>query len=265
MMPGKYRKSLWARRAVVSVALVMLGGCTSLERVAEDVDRAVAEVRETVYGVANPIELPPADRPTYREGQTFIYDRDSVRQVRQLGDGFVSWGDGDRELFHTSEHFFLPRIYQDNRRRTQRRTFDGDPGALWPLMAGKHVEFVEQRSIYRKQSGTTDQKTRRWRCEVEDPRMTDTPAGAFETYRVTCRSYRKGFSSLRALSPVQVVHWDYAPSIGHYVRRESWSPRSGRRTVRELSAALPAALSSPDRVDAVLRRLRDADGNGNGG
>jgi hypothetical protein len=259
MMPSKCRKPDWARRSAMSVALLMLGGCTSLERVAEDVDRAVAEVRESVYGAATPIALPPASRPTYQEGQTFIFDRDSVRQVRQLGDGFISWGDGDRELFRTGEHFFMPRIYQDNEDRTQRRTFDGDPGALWPLMAGKHVEFVERRSIYRKQSGTTDQTTRRWRCEVEDPRMTHTPAGTFDSYRVTCRGYRPGFSSIRALSPLQVVQWDYAPSIGHYVRRESWSPRSGRRTVRALSAALPAELASPDRIDAVLRRLRDAD------
>jgi hypothetical protein len=240
-------------------AAVVLGGCASLERAAEDVDRVVADVRESVSAVPAAIELPPATRPVYREGQTFVYGRDRVRQVRELGDGFVSWGNRDRELFLTSEHFFLPRIYQDYEDRTLRRTFDGDPGALWPLTAGKEVAFVEQRSIYRKQSGTTDRTTRRWRCAVEQPRVSHTPAGAFDSYRVTCRSYRQGFSSLRSLSPIQVVYWDYAPTIGHYVRRESWSPRSGRRNVRTLSAALPAELASPQRIDAILRRLNDAD------
>jgi hypothetical protein len=68
-----------------------------------------------------------------------------------------------------------------------------------------------------------------------------------------------GFTSVRSLSPIQVVYWDYAPRIGHYVRRESWLPRSGRRSVRELSAALPAALANPRRIDAVLERLAKAD------
>lgn len=259
MLLTQSRRPNGTRLSVMLASLVVLGGCASLERVAEDVDRAVAEVRESVYGVQTAIELPPADRPIYREGQTFIYDRDSVRQVRELGDGFVSWGSGDRELFRTSEHFFLPRVYQDYDDRTRRRTFDGDPGALWPLAVGKQVEFVEQRSIYLKQSGTTERTTRRWQCEVGESRVSHTPAGDFDSHRVTCRSYREGFSSLRSLSPVQVVYWDYAPSLGHYVRRESWSPRSGRRTVRTLSAALPAELANPARIDAVLQRLGSAD------
>jgi hypothetical protein len=251
------RRTRWV---LVPVAVSVLVGCKTLERVGDDFDRAVAKVGGLVQDPTPGLSLPPAEQPTYRVGQTFVYERDRVRQVRALDDGEVAWGNGQRELFRTRQHFFLPRVLQDNDRRTVRRSFAGDPSALWPLQIGKQVEFVEHRSTFRKASGETSHTERRWRCSVDDARVSRTPAGAFDSYRVTCRSYRQGFSSWRSLQPIQVVYWDYAPAIGHYVRRESWSPRTGKRSVRSLSAALPASLASPRRIDAVLQRLAESPG-----
>jgi hypothetical protein len=246
-----------ARWAVLAALPAMLGltGCQTMDRVSEDFDRAVAEVRHEVLGPVDPIALPPAQRPAYTPGQVFVYNRDRLRRVASVRDGEIQWRDRDGPVFRSTEHFFMPRTFQDYRNRTVRREFTGDPGAIWPLALGKAVEFTELRTTERKDTGAVDETTRRWRCEVDDARVTETLAGAFDTFRVTCRSYREGFRSVRRLNPIQVVRWDYAPQIGHYVRRESWSPRSNRRNVRTLSAAMPAALATPQRINALMRRL----------
>ena len=255
MTPRKSRSRARWRIWVGLPAFLGLIGCQTMERIGGDFDQAVAEVRDAALGPAAPIELPSAEQPAYQPGQVFVYNRNRLRQVAWVGDGEIQWRDRDDPLYRTSEHFFLPRIFQDYRNRTVRREFTGDPAALWPLAVGKEVEFIERRTIERKETQTADATTRRWRCSVDDTRVSRTPAGPFDSFRVTCRSYREGFRSIRGLSPVQVVRWDYAPTIGHYVRRESWLPRSGRRHVSVLSAALPASLVTPQRVDALLRRL----------
>jgi hypothetical protein len=252
--PDPRARARWPIWVVLS-AFLGLTGCQTIERIGDDFDRAVGEIREATFGPAAPIELPPAEPPVYRPGTVFVYNRDRLRQVAWVADGEIQWRDRDGPLFRTSEHFFLPRTFQDYRDRTLRREFIGDPGALWPLAVGNEVEFVEQRRIERKETQTVDETTRRWRCSVDDARVSQTPVGPFDSFRVTCRSYREGFRSIRGLSPVQVVRWDYAPQMGHYVRRESWLPRSGRRHLTELSAALPASLVTRQRIDALLRRL----------
>lgn len=232
-----------------------LSGCQTMQRVGDDFDRAVAEIRGSIVGSGPSIELPPAQQPNYQVGKVLVYNGDRVRQIASLSDSDIQWQDRDGPLFRTTKHFFLPRIYQDFRNRTVSRTFAGNPEALWPLTIGNQVEFVEHRRTERKETRTVDQATRKWRCSVVDAHVVETPAGSFDSYRVTCRSYREGFRSIRSMSPVQIVHWDFAPAIGHYIRRESWSPSSNRRRERTLSAALPASLATPQRIDALLERL----------
>ena len=46
---------------------------------------------------------------------------------------------------------------------------------------------------------------------------------------------------------------DYAPSLGHYVRRTWFADRRQREVM--LSAALPGKAATPARIEAVLARL----------
>ena len=75
------------------------------------------------------------------------------------------------------------------------------------------------------------------------------PAGDFETFHVRCKSYRQDF-----FLQLQTITWDYAPSLGHYVRR-TWYER-GRPRQSQLAAALPGALATAPRVAATLERLQ---------
>lgn len=232
-------------RSIWFVLPVFLGliGCETMERIGNDSVPAA------------PIALPPAEQPVYEPGQVFVYERDRVRQVAWVNDGEIQWTDRDEPLYRTSEHFFLPRVFQDFRDRTVRRVFSGDPSALWPLAVGKQVFFVERRKTAFKDTQKVNETTRHWQCSVDDSRVSQTLAGPFDSYRVTCRSYRLRLGSRPGLSLVQVVRWDYAPKMRHYVLRESWLPRSDRHHTSTLSAALPASLATPERIDALLSRL----------
>ena len=87
-----------------------------------------------------------------------------------------------------------------------------------------------------------------WTCEVVDARMSYVPAGDFETFHVRCEG-----RSDSLLFPTERLSWDYAPQMGHDVRR-TWFA-GGRERVATLSAALPGALATDERIAGVLRRL----------
>ena len=78
-------------------------------------------------------------------------------------------------------------------------------------------------------------------------------AGDYDTFHVRCEAHRP---DLPLRVPVQVMAWDYAPSLGHYVRRQWFEGGQARESV--LSAALPAEVATPARLDQVLQRLREA-------
>lgn len=247
----------WCMRPLAAVAMILsLTGCESLGPVRQLAD----EFRESfARGSDEPVvlvDLPPAPRPVYHQGQVFVYGKARLRQVSAVKDDLIVWGNRNGELYRTTGDFFLPRVYQKSDERVVLRRFGGDPGALWPLAVGKRASFTEYRSTFRGQGAAPEERERRWTCEVDDARITRVYAGGFETYRVTCRSYRANPLSLRAHEPLLVITWDYAPQLGHYVRREWVQRNRGKRVIHELSAAMPASLATPQRLDAVLRRLR---------
>ena len=53
--------------------------------------------------------------------------------------------------------------------------------------------------------------------------------------------------------PLQTITWDYAPTLGHYVRRTWFEGRRQRKVM--LSAALPGKVATPALIEAVLARL----------
>lgn len=242
-------------RAFIAAAGVTLSGCATLEQVGEDLNSGIGALRSAAAPVQR-IDLSPAERIRYRQGQVFVFGKDDVRKISRIGRGLVVWSDGNRELYRTREHFFLPRTHQVRSDRVITRQFAGDPGALWPLAVGKEVSFTEQRTTSYNKTGKTRSTTRNWHCKVQDARKTRVHAGTFDTYRVRCTSFRDNFRSWRSLSPLQTITWDYAPKLGHYVRREIVQSASGRHRIQALSAALPPSLATPHRIDAVLQRLQ---------
>lgn len=202
---------------------------------------------EPVAGVAP--TLPPAPRPAVRVGDTYVFGAASVRRVASVTPTSLTWTTTDGQRLRTSRDFFAPLLEQTlpDGRITSR--LSGEPGALWPLSVGKTVTFNEARNSELTALQRTIETSLRWECAVIDTRVSQVPAGDFETFHVACKAFRSGF-----FLPLQTVTWDYAPSLGHYVRR-TWFD-GGRQRESQLGAALPGSLATASRLQTTLQRLQ---------
>jgi hypothetical protein len=196
-----------------------------------------------------PIALAPAPRPGARAGDTYIYGAASVRRVAAVSATTLTWTTTGGHRLRTGRDFFTPLLEQTLPDQQLTSRLSGQPGSLWPLAVGKKVTFEESRTTRMKALDREVTMQLRWECAVVDTRLSQVPAGDFETFHVACKAYRSGF-----FLPLQAVTWDYAPSLGHYVRR-TWF-EGGRPRQAQLAAALPAALATPPRIAATLERLR---------
>ena len=160
----------------------------------------------------------------------------------------LTWTLPDGRSLRSPRDFFAPALSAEHPGYRVDSTIDGDPSALWPLAAGKRVSFGETRRTTWAETGHVSEARRRWDCEVVDARVSFVPAGDFATWHVRCSAFSPNFPL-----PLQTVTWDYAPSLGHYVRRTWFADRRQREVM--LSAALPGKAATPARIEAVLARL----------
>jgi hypothetical protein len=202
---------------------------------------------ESVVGIAR--ALPPAPRPAVRVGDTYVFGASSLRRVAAVSPTALTWTTTDGQRIRTGRDFFTPVLEQTlpDRRITSR--LSGQPSALWPLSVGKKVSFEEARVTSMAVFDRDIRTTLRWDCEVIDTRVSQVPAGDFDTFHVVCKAFRAGF-----FLPLQTVTWDYSPSLGHYVHR-TWF-EGGQRRQSALGAALPGPLATAPRVAAMLVRLQ---------
>lgn len=228
---------------------LVLSACANLPAIGlDDPGRMAASGAQSLDKRPVPTQLPPAARPRLARGDTFIFGDTRVRKVSAVDGRGITWASEDGSEQRSGLDFFAPPLRYSTATGQVESSLEGDPGALWPLKPGNKVRLAESRTSTRTETGARRVQTFRWECEVVDMRMSYVPAGDFETFHVVCRSYLP-FLFL----PIQVVTWDFAPALGHYVRRTWFSRGKQRQTM--LSAALPGKLATPRRVSAILERL----------
>lgn len=235
-------------------AALALSSCSNIPSIGlDDPERVIAGSAESLTNRPVPTSLPPAARPRLARGDTFIYGDTRIRRVTAADPKGITWVTESGAEQRSSLDFFAPQLSYTTPEAQVESTIDGDTAALWPLSAGKKVSFVETRNTTWARGGRQRSQTYRWECEVVDMRMSYVPAGDFETFHVICRSYLP-----MLFVPIQVVTWDYAPGLGHYVRRTWFS--GGRQRQTMLSAALPGKLATTKRIEAVVNRLASESG-----
>lgn len=235
-------------------AALALNACSNMPAIGlDDPERVIAGSTESFTNRPVPTSLPPATRPRLARGDTFIYGNTRIRRVTEVDPKGISWVTEDGAEQRGSLDFFAPQLRYTTPGAQVESTIDGNPAALWPLLAGNKVSFVETRKTTWTLGGNQRSHTLRWECEVADMRMSYVPAGDFETFHVICRGYLPIL-----FVPIQVVTWDYAPGLGHYVRRTWFS--GGRQRQTMLSAALPGKLATTKRIEAVVNRLASESG-----
>ncbi len=237
------------RPPALLLACTALAGCTHLP--SGGWQDAADVLRFEDAPAPPPVVLGPATAPTRRVGDTFVFGRGTVRRVAAMPRGQIEWATTDDRRYRTGPYFFTPVLGFDTPDEQRRSVLRGNPGALWPLRVGREVEFDELRTTRLNHLGVERRIPLRWRCAVLEARQVSVPAGDYDSYHVRCEAHR---SDLPVRVPLQVVSWDYAPALGHYVRRQWFEGGRARESV--LSAALPARQATPARVDALLERLR---------
>ena len=241
-------------RAITALAVTATGltaGCSHLP--SGGLQDAIDALTPAESVAARPPSLPPAPRPAVRVGDTYVFGATSVRRVAAVSTSALTWTTTDGQRQRTTRDFFTPVLEQTLPDRRITSELSGQPGALWPLSVGKTATFGESRTTSMNTSiNAFNREVRtqlRWTCEVVDTRVSQVPAGDFDTFHVACKAYRQGF-----FLPLQTVTWDYAPSLGHYVRR-TWF-EGGRPRQSVLGAALPGPLATAPRIASTLQRLQ---------
>lgn len=236
------RKTLWPALGLA----VGLAGCSQLPTgLLTDAQEALSHPATE----APVLQLPAAARPSYRVGDTFVFGRTGVERVSRVARDTLEWTGPEGQVFLTRTDFFAPLLQQNRWGREIRSNLRGNPAALWPLQVGRSVSFEEDRTEPGLLPGSERKTTLQWTCGVQDVRLSVVPAGDFSSFHVVCRSRREGLPLV-----LQTARWDYAPSLGHFVRH-SWN-EGGRRHELVLSAALPGALATPERLQRLLERLQ---------
>ncbi len=244
------KADLKAHRAGIAVlGAALLAGCGHLP--SGGLQDAADALRPDDAPAPPPVVLADAPAPTRRVGDTFVFGRGTVRSVVAVSGTQVEWATTDERRYRSTVHFFAPVLAFDAPHEQRRSVLRGNPGALWPLRVGRRVAFDEERTTRLTLLGLEQRSTLRWECAVLGTRAVSVPAGDYDSYHVRCEAHR---ADLPVRVPLQVVSWDYAPALGHYVRRHWFEGGRARESV--LGAALPARLATPERVAAALERLQ---------
>lgn len=192
------------------------------------------------------------DMPRYEAGQAFIYDNGRVEVVRAAADDRVTWAARSGRTYVRDANLIVPILEWSYRGQEGRRTIIGDPGRLWPLDAGRSVQF---RAV--NETRDRDDRLRRsvhlWRCGTRAQQIITVPAGRFTAYPIVCDRFSP--SSMRV---VERLTWHFAPDVGHYIRREARNMSDGVRETYSLYTALPPHASNPVRVESLARQATSA-------
>lgn len=192
----------------------------------------------------------PALLPGYSVGDAFIFNTGRVEHVLAIKNNVITWGGIYGENYDRDANFIVPILRWTLAGTNGKRTIHNHPDSLWPLHAGGRTHF-------RVVTDTTaaNHKTARsaglWTCIVGAPHETVIKPGTFNVLPITCERYSN--NSMRLL---ERLSWDYAPDLGHYVRRTWTDYYSGNSDRFELIAALHGPAATPARLQALAEAAR---------
>lgn len=191
-----------------------------------------------------------AGLPGYRPGDTFIFDNRRVERVGRIDGEHVVWRTRSGREYVRHRNFIVPILEWQVRDRIGKRKVFGKPNKLWPLKEGRRVRFRVVTETEDLDGSGRRRTVNLWACKVGDKQLTDTDAGPFETFPIQCERF-----SHNSMRLIQRHTWHYAPTVGHYVRRETVSFFTGERKEFELAVMLPAHLANDRRIRMTVRDL----------
>lgn len=200
-----------------------------------------------LLAAANVVAMAPAV-PALLPGDAFVYSDGHVEQMRGVKRGTVEWGGLSKRSHWRPLHPILPITAWSSGRGEGRRTIIGTPDDLWPIGTRRSTHFRVVTEVRQRNSENWVRDVEHWTCRVGNSRLVTVQAGTFRATHIGCD--RHSPTTMRLLERHE---WDYAPELGHHIRR-TWLnyTRANRRKV-ELVAALSGPAASEDRLRALAR------------
>lgn len=203
-----------------------------------------------------PLFQPPAQvqavpLPAYSDDDAFVFSDGRVEQVRRTRGDNVLWAGLSGTPYWRSRNPIVPILSWKTRQGEGQRTIAGQPDRLWPLGETRRVRF---RVVTESRKGVRDPWVRTvalWSCETGNLRPVTVAAGTFDAVPIRCDRH-----SATTMKLVERLSWDYAPDLGHYIRRSTVNFLRATEDHVELSAAVHGASATRGRLEALSRTAR---------
>jgi hypothetical protein len=201
----------------------------------------------------------PVALPDYEPGDAFVFSDGRVERVVDTGDIRMTWAGLSGASYKRSRNFVVPVLEWRSGRATGRREVHGNPDALWPIGTGKGGSKSARFRVVTETKANAQAAARRsvslWVCRTGKPKAFTVAAGTYDAIPVKCDRY-----SPTTMRLIEQREWDYAPEIGHYVRRVTVNYLRGTTRTVELVAALSGPAASKARLTALARAARQSGG-----
>lgn len=211
---------------------------------------AVALVGTTT--LAAPAVAPaPVTLPEYEPGDAFVFSDGRVERVIDTEGSRMTWAGLSGPSYQRSRNFVVPVLQWRSGRATGRREVHGNPDALWPIGRSKSARFRVVTETKVNAQASSRRSVSLWVCKTSKPKTFTVTAGTYETIPIKCDRY-----SPTTMRLIEQREWDYAPELGHYVRRVAVNYLRGTTRSGELVAALSGPSASKARLTALARAAR---------
>jgi hypothetical protein len=196
--------------------------------------------------------------PTYEPGDAFVFSDGRVERVINAEGESLTWAGLSGASYKRSRNFVVPVLAWRSGRATGKREVRGNPDALWPIADGKGGGKSARFRVVTETKATAQAAAKRsvslWVCKTGKRKSFTVQAGTFEAIPVKCDRY-----SPTTMRLIEQREWDYAPELGHYVRRVTVNYLRGTTRKVELVATLSGPAASKARLTALARAARQSD------
>ena len=172
----------------------------------------------------------------YEVGERYVFAGGITHDVVETRSGRIKWQTSEGESYTALRPVGLPVLEWEYGSWRGRNQSSRDPEASWPPARGIAVGFdvrSEEWNIEDEGRAPRNTSELRWSCLNEGAGETEVPAGRFRVDIISCERW-----------PVPAGDWHkriwyYAPSVGHYIRRDDLDTAGLQIESLTLVAALP--------------------------
>lgn len=195
----------------------------------------------------------PVALPQYERGDAFVFSDGRVERVVADDGARMTWSGLSGASYKRSRNFIVPVLQWRSGRASGLREVRGNPDALWPIEKSKSARFRVITETRATPQASTKRSVSLWVCKTAKPRVFTVPVGQYSAVPVLCDRYSP--TTMRLLERRE---WDYAPELGHYIRRVTINYLRGTTRTIELVAALSGPAANKARLTALARSAREA-------